>query len=102
MEMRYQAFRYFKSVNGQRRQESVVIGCPRTCDLEQALHEIGLRYCMSSRGRSLYQDGLTFGRLVENRTKEMMEPYGICVIWPSKDARRSWRRKGRHNRIILL
>ncbi len=82
MEMRYQAFRYSKEVNGQRRQESVVIGCPRTCDLEEALHEIGLRYCMSSRASSLYQDGLTFGHLVENLTREMIEPYGICVIWP--------------------
>lgn len=80
-----------RMVNGVPTPDIVMLVHPDTCDLPQALHDLGMKYCMTKQGQQLCRDegGLTLERLLDYATPEMLEAYGIVVIRPKEIATRA-------------
>ena len=66
--------------------EQVLMLWPDGSDLFRTLHKLGLEYAMSPEGAAECRDGLTFGTLLKYLTPEMLAPYGIKMLWLSREA----------------
>ena len=82
------AYHYTRQVNGEPKSEIVILSSKDERDYDEILHRVGLEFCMSAQGRKLYKDipGLSFNRLMDILTPEMLEPYDVTMYFPQDDA----------------
>ena len=50
------------------------------------LHRLGVEYAMSPEGTHLRNTGLTYGELFEYLTPEKLDPHGMQILWPDREA----------------
>ena len=82
----HQTFEYTKLVHGEQKKETVMMFYPKTVDIAQVMHTLGLAYCMSLEGTRKCPNELTFAQFMERIKPEMLERHQIQLIWPSRDA----------------
>lgn len=80
----YRTLKYTRTVNGETKQDLVMLFCQKGTDIDFALHKLGLEYCMSQNGDKAPTDGLTFAQLMDIITPEMLKSYGITALWPNE------------------
>lgn len=81
----YQTFEFTRNVQGEQKKETVMMVYPKTVDIAQVMHELGLAYCMSPEGARNCPDELTFAQFMEQITPEMLERHQIRLLWPCKN-----------------
>lgn len=82
----YRTYEFTRTVNGEAKQDMVMLFYPKGTDIELTLHKLGLEYCMNRNKGKTPPHGLTFAQLMEYITPEMLDPYGITVLWPNSTA----------------
>lgn len=82
----HQTFEYTKLVHGEQQKETVMMFYPKTVDIAQVMHTLGLAYCMSPEGTRKCPDELTFAQFMERIKPEILARHQIQLIWPNRDA----------------
>ena len=77
-------FSFPRTVNGETKQDLVMLSYPKGTDIELMLHKLALAYCMNQNKGKIPSDDLTFAQFMDVITPEMLAPYGITVLWPNE------------------
>lgn len=81
----HQTFEFTKFVHGEQKKETVMMLYPKTVDIAQIMHTLGLAYCISPEGTRKCPDELTFAQFMERITPEILAHHQIQLVWPSRD-----------------
>lgn len=74
-------YRYPRNINGETRQEHVILDSDVSRDLLQVVHDAAVDYCLNNENRHLCKEGgMSFGQAMEHITPEMLAPYGVTMI----------------------
>lgn len=79
----WRSYTYTRPGNRDGRQEYVVLIAPQAQDFDRVLHEVGLKL-VSDNPR--YRDGVKQAELMEALTPELLAPYKVVLLRPTREA----------------
>lgn len=79
----WRSYTYTRPGNRDGRQEYVVLIAPQAQDFDRVLHEVGLKL-VSDNPR--YRDGVKQAELMEALTPELLAPYNVVLLRPTREA----------------